>query len=154
MRIGELAQRSGVGIETIRFYETKGLLPEPLRLANNYRNYTNTHLSRLHFIRHCRLLGMSLEEVDKLVHLEKSRPEDLTLVHETVSAHIADIDKRIAELSELKAKLVALECRCSGDHAGHRCGILDQLEAYSDSCDKCRACCEFEHEASEAEKFK
>ena len=62
MRIGELAQRSGVAVETIRYYEAQGLLPAPLRLDNNYRNYTRKHLARLHFIRHCRLLDMSLEE--------------------------------------------------------------------------------------------
>ena len=65
---------SGVAVETIRFYEAQGLLPAPLRLENNYRNYTRRHLARLHFIRHCRLLDMSLEEIAKLANMENAQP--------------------------------------------------------------------------------
>ena len=140
MRIGELSQKSGVTVETISFYEAKGLLPEPLRLSNNYRNYTEQHLSRLHFIRHCRLLGIGLEEIERLVHLGKTRADDFALVHETIGAHIADIDQRIADLNALKARLLALQHRCTGNHEGCSCGILDELEAYSDTCDCCAAC--------------
>ena len=143
MRIGELAQRSGVAVETIRYYEAQGLLPAPLRLENNYRNYTNKHLARLHFIRHCRLLDMSLEEVGRLIDLQKKPGSDFSVVHETVDAHIRDIEDRIRELEELKRKLQALECLCSGDHAGCSCGILEELENFSESCECCR---EFEHE--------
>ena len=145
MRIGELAQRSGVAVETIRYYEAQGLLPAPLRLANNYRNYTRKHLARLHFIRHCRLLDMSLEEIAKLTNLENAQPRDFEVVHETIGAHIRDIDSRIRELMELKQKLQALECHCTGNHEGKSCGILQELESFTDSCDCCRefeiGCC-------------
>ena len=125
MRIGELAQRSGVAVETIRYYEAQGLLPAPLRLENNYRNYTNKHLARLHFIRHCRLLDMSLEEVGRLIDLQNKPGSDFSVVHETVDAHIRDIEDRIRELEELKRKL------------------QEELENFSESCECCR---EFEHE--------
>ena len=128
MRIGELAQRSGVAVETIRYYEAQGLLPAPLRLDNNYRNYTRKHLARLHFIRHCRLLDMSLEEIAKLTNLENAQPRDFEVVHETIGAHIRDIDNRIRELMELKQKLQALECHCTGNHEGKSCGILQELD--------------------------
>ena len=150
MRIGELAQRSGVAVETIRFYEAQGLLPAPLRLENNYRNYTRRHHARLHFIRHCRLLDMSLEEIAKLANLENAQPCEFGVVHETIGAHIRDIDNRIQELTELKQKLQALECHCTGDHEGKSCGILQELESYTDSCDCCRefeldCCCGHPH---------
>lgn len=145
MRIGELAQRSGVAVETIRYYEAQGLLPAPLRLDNNYRNYTRKHLARLHFIRHCRLLDMSLEEIAKLTNLENAQPRDFEVVHETIDAHIRGIDSRIRELMELKQKLQALECHCTGNHEGKSCGILQELESFTDSCDCCRefeiGCC-------------
>ena len=83
MRIGELAQRSGVAVETIRFYEAQGLLPAPLRLENNYRNYTRRHLARLHFIRHCRLLDMSLEEIAKLANLENAQGRKVGVISHT-----------------------------------------------------------------------
>lgn len=146
MRIGELAKRSGVGVETIRFYEGQGLLPEPVRLENNYRDYTQKHLARLHFIRHCRLLDMSLEEIGRLTNLEKSQEEDFRVVHETIGAHIRDIEERIRELTELKLKLQSLECRCTGNHENCSCGILTQLESYSDSLEACHSCHEFERE--------
>ena len=144
MRIGELARRSGVAVETIRYYEAQGLLPAPLRLDNNYRNYTQKHLARLHFIRHCRLLDMSLEEIGRLTNLPKGQAEDFSVVHETISSHIKDIEKRIEELTELKQKLQALECLCSGDHRGCSCAILEELESYANTCEDCRTCREFE----------
>ena len=114
MRIGELAQRSGVAVETIRFYEAQGLLPAPLRLENNYRNYTRRHLARLHFIRHCRLLDMSLEEIAKLANLENAQPCEFGVVHETIGAHIRDIDNRIQELMYFRLRIsssVVSACR-------------------------------------------
>lgn len=144
LRIGELAKQSGVAVQTIRFYEMQGLLPAPLRLENNYRNYTQKHLARLHFIRHCRLLDMSLEEIDKLIKLEKSASQDFSVVHETISAHIHGIEQRIEQLTELKQRLQALECHCTGDHEDCSCGILRELESYADSCEDCQSCREFE----------
>ena len=63
MRIGELSKLSGVAVETIRFYENEGLIPKAARSMNNYRSYTEGHLKRLQFIRHCRSLDMSLEDI-------------------------------------------------------------------------------------------
>lgn len=151
MRIGELAKRASVAVETIRYYESQGLLPAPLRLHNNYRDYTQKHLARLHFIRHCRLLDMSLEDIARLIELENKESADFSLVHETVSAHIRDIERRIRELSELREKLLALECHCSGDHKGRTCGILAELENYDDKDEApktCKACREFDHKCN------
>ncbi len=129
MRIGELAGRAGVTVEAVRFYEARGLMPEPERLPNNYRDYTAKHLARLHFIHHCRLLGMSLDEIARLTQLAAGKAGDFAVVHETVRAHIVAIEARIAELTALKEKLLALECRCSGNHEGQSCGILEELES-------------------------
>eukprot|EP01136_Pigoraptor_vietnamica_P012486 Opistho-1_new@52457 len=67
MQIKDLARATGVDVETIRFYEKEGLLPEPARLDNGYRNYAQPHLERLSFIRHCRALDMPLPDVKRLL---------------------------------------------------------------------------------------
>ncbi|MCV6070998.1 MerR family transcriptional regulator, partial [Escherichia coli] len=67
MKIGELAQTAGTGVETVRFYEREGLLPLPARSSGNYRVYNGEHVDRLAFIRHCRSLDMTLDEIRVLL---------------------------------------------------------------------------------------
>lgn len=139
MRIGELASRTGIGVETIRFYETKGLLPAPVRQTNNYRVYNETHVARLHFIRHCRALDISLEDIAKLCEIEANKGSDLSDVHALIDTHLKAVKKRIADLMALQYKLEMLKNSCSGDHACKDCGILKGLEAYDkDGCECCR----------------
>lgn len=139
MRIGELASRTGIGVETIRFYETKGLLPAPVRQANNYRVYGEMHVARLHFIRHCRALDISLEDIAKLCAIENSDGGELSDVHKMIDTHLLAVKKRIAELMALQYKLEQLKSSCTGDHACKNCGILEGLEAYDkEGCDCCK----------------
>ena len=139
MRIGDLARRSGVTAETIRFYEARGLLPAAQRLANNYRDYGEGHLARLHFIRHCRLLGMTLEDIGELTSFEADTPERCARVHALIERHLAEIDSRIAQLENLRGRLLELSHRCTGAHSDGLCGILQTLEQYDHS--SC-VCCE------------
>lgn len=139
MRIGELASRTGIGVETIRFYESKGLLPAPVRQANNYRVYGEAHVARLHFIRHCRALDISLEDISKLCEIENSDGTQLSDVHQLINTHLLAVKKRIAELMALQYKLEQLKNSCTGDHACKNCGILEGLEAYDkDGCECCK----------------
>ena len=127
MRIGELAKLTGCQAETVRFYEQKGLLPPPLRSDANYRLYDATHAERLHFIRRCRALGMSLDEVQSLLDFHDHPDRPCSGVDELVDEHIAQIDRQIAELSALRSELAQMRARCDSTHPAASCEILRQL---------------------------
>ncbi|MDP1902605.1 MAG: Cd(II)/Pb(II)-responsive transcriptional regulator [Rubrivivax sp.] len=128
MRIGNLAEATGTPVETIRFYEREGLIPAAQRSDNNYRMYTPAHADRLAFIRHCRNLGMSLDEIRSLLRLRDSLPEDCGEVNALLDDHIGHVAQRIRELRALEKDLKALRARCSSPHAIDECGILNQLD--------------------------
>lgn len=127
MRIGELAKVAGCQAETVRFYEQKGLLPPPVRSEANYRLYDATHAARLHFIRRCRALGMSLDEVQVLLDFHDHPDRPCGGVDELVDQHIAQIDRQIAELSTLRSELSQLRAQCDSTHLTASCEILRQL---------------------------
>ena len=128
MRIGELANATGMPVETIRYYEREGLLPRAARAANNYRVYQPAHLERLAFIRQCRSLDMALEEIRALLDLRDGPAEDCAKVNDLLDAHIDHVARRIAELKGLQRDLRALRDRCPAPHAMADCGILNGLE--------------------------
>lgn len=128
MRIGELSERSGVGIETIRFYEKEGLLTPARRTENNYRAYTEAHLRELMFIHHCRTLDMPLSDVRALLACDATDTEQAEHVHELIAHHVRLVDERITKLKSLKEHLKELASRCSGSHEGAPCGILVGLQ--------------------------
>ncbi len=137
MRIGDLSKATGVDIETIRFYEKSGLLPEPARSENGYRDYAQSHLERLAFIRHCRALDMSLADVAQLLaSLNTQDAAQLASVDGLVDAQLAKVRARLASMKALEQQLVALKARCDADHSAHGCGILDELvaAAHGEAC--------------------
>ena len=137
MKIGALSQATGVDVETIRFYEKSGLLPAPLRSANGYRDYSQAHLERLAFIRHCRALDMSLADVALLLgSLQTQDAQALAAVDQLVDAQLARVRARLASMKALEAQLVALKARCDADHQAHQCGILEELvsAAHGEAC--------------------
>lgn len=129
MKIGELARRTLHTVETIRYYEKVGLLPEPRRFANNYRDYGDVHVGRLEFIRHCRTLDISLEEIRSLLDsLEEGSPEGADRAHVMIHRHLEAVEARMAELRHLREQLCSLAGACSGRHArGEACGLLEKL---------------------------
>lgn len=129
MKIGELARLTGCQAETIRFYEQKGLLPAPARADNNYRRYGEAHVERLHFIRRCRSLGMSLDEVQVLLGYQDRPDRPCDGVNELVDRHIGAIARRMAELQALHAELSRLRASCDTTHAARECRILQGLAA-------------------------
>lgn len=129
LRIGQLAQLTGVTVETIRFYENKGLLPEPTRLSNNYRVYGATHVQRLSFIRNCRSLDIGLDDIAALLNYDTTDPEQAQRLHGFVHEHIDKVSRRIAELESLREMLRSLETHCHGHGAGRPCGIMQSLTA-------------------------
>ncbi|WP_219063614.1 Cd(II)/Pb(II)-responsive transcriptional regulator [Pseudomonas sp. UMAB-08] len=128
MKIGELAKLTDCQVETIRYYEREGLLPPPARSDGNYRVYTQAHVERLTFIRNCRSLDMTLEEIRSLLSLRDSPQDQCENVNALIDEHIQHVNARVASLQALQAQLLELRQRCIDGTLEH-CGILQQLEA-------------------------
>lgn len=123
MRIGELARASGLSVPTLRFYEREGLLPPPARSEGNYRHYSPAQVERALFIRRCRALGLSLDELRAL--LAARDEQACEAVNSLIDRHLAHVQARRRELEALEAELQALRARCQGQ--GEACGILERL---------------------------
>lgn len=121
--IGELSLRTGVKVPTIRFYEGKGLLPQPDRTAGNQRRYDQAALDRLRFVKHTRDLGLPLADVEALLSLEGAQGEDLDRAHEIAERQLADLRARIGNLRRLEAELSRIAAACDGQH-DHICAVL------------------------------
>jgi Cd(II)/Pb(II)-responsive transcriptional regulator len=128
MKIGELAKLTDCQVETVRYYEREGLLPPPARSDGNYRLYTQAHVERLTFIRNCRSLDMTLEEIRSLLSLRDSPQDQCESVNALIDEHIQHVNARVASLQALQAQLLELRQRCIDGTLEH-CGILQQLEA-------------------------
>ena len=128
MKIGALAEATGTPVETIRFYEREGLLPPPARADNNYRVYLPAHAERLAFIRQCRNLDMTLDEIRALIALRESPAQDCGEVNALLDEHIGHVAHRIRELRALEKDLKSLRARCAAPHALADCGILNGLD--------------------------
>ena len=128
MRIGEAASRSGVPPKTIRFYEEIGLIAPAERLDNRYRAYDENDVQTLRFVHRARSLGFSLKEVGGLLALYRDRRRASRDVKRLALAHVAELDRKIAELTQIRDTIADLAERCHGDQRP-QCPILDELEA-------------------------
>jgi Cd(II)/Pb(II)-responsive transcriptional regulator len=129
--IGALARDTECPPETIRYYEREGLLPPATRTAGNYRVYGPAHLERLVFIRNCRSLDMTLDEIKQLLRFRDEPQSECGAAHALIDEHIAHIGERIAELGQLQTQLQALRLQCQPVGDAKKCGILDRLEQKS-----------------------
>ena len=127
MRIGQLAQSVGVDTQTIRFYEREGLLPAAARTEGNYRIYTPQHAVRLGFIRQCRSLDMTLDEIRALIALRESPAQDCGEVNALLDEHIGHVVTRIRDLKQLEKQLKMLRDLCQETREASHCGILTEL---------------------------
>lgn len=127
MKIGELARVAQCTVETVRYYEKEGLLPEPARTVANYRSYGGSHVELLRFIRNCRALDMTHEEIRALLGLMNRVADDCGAVSQLLDEHIAHVDVRISELLQLKQHLRDLRQKCQSEKAMNNCGILQGL---------------------------
>ncbi|MGH6990757.1 MAG: Cu(I)-responsive transcriptional regulator [Stellaceae bacterium] len=128
MTIGEAATRSGVRPKTIRFYEDLGLIAPARRLANRYRAYDGKDLQTLRFIHRARLLGFSLKQIGELLALYRNRRRSSQDVKRLALAHVAALDRKLAELATIRETLAELARRCRGDRRPD-CPILEDLES-------------------------
>jgi MerR family mercuric resistance operon transcriptional regulator len=126
MRRGELAERSGCNIETVRFYEKQGLLPAPPRTAGGHRDYAPEHLKRLTFIRRSRELGFTLGEIRGLLGLVDGGEWTCAEVRAVTLEHLADVRRKIADLQKLALILGDMAAQCDGG-AVPECPIVEAL---------------------------
>ena len=124
MRIKELSAATGVPVDTIRHYEKAGLLRSPHRSDNNYRRYAVADAQRLAFIRNCRALDMSLDEVRELIAFLDHPQPDCSAVDRVIEQHLAHVRARLAGLQRLEAQLTRLAAACGAVKPEDRCGIV------------------------------
>lgn len=125
LSIGQLAERAGVAIDTVRYYERNGLLQPAGRLASGYRRYGEAELKRLRFIRRAKALGFTLEDIRSLLALSAER--NVAKVKRAAQSKLADIDARIAELERVRGGLRKLIAACPGHGRAEACPILNAL---------------------------
>ena len=126
MKIGDLAKLTDTRVETIRFYEKEGLIPEPARTSGNYRIYEQAHLNRLSFIRRSRDLGFTLDQVRKLLKLADDGEAPCAEVDALTADNLAEIDRKIADLSSLRRELAKRLDSCGHDTIAD-CRIIEAL---------------------------
>lgn len=128
MRIGELATRVGVNPKTIRFYEEKGLLPDPARLASGYRDYGSKDEARLQFIRTAQRLRLSLAEIGEILAFKERGERPCGYVRSVLARQAEELDQRIDDLVHLRDQLLALQAEVADlpvDEGGCYCGIIE-----------------------------
>ena len=130
-RIGEAARLSGVPAASIRYYEKEGLLPAQSRGDNQYRLYNDEEIHRLRFMRLCRAMDMSLDEVRTLLALDRSVESDAHEACATLDEHLEHVRTRLSELQTLEQELLSLRGRCDG--AGGHCHVIEALHERADA---------------------
>ncbi len=130
--IGHLARLSGCKVQTIRYYEQIGIMPEPMRSEGNQRLYDGNHAARLGFIRHSRALGFKLDEIRELLDLSDDPDRPCEVADEIAKRHLAEVTFKIEQLTALKGELERMVDHCSGGRVCE-CRVIEILSDH----DKC-----------------
>jgi Hg(II)-responsive transcriptional regulator len=128
LTIGRLARQAGVNIETVRYYERRGILPEPPRTESGYRQYGPEAVRRLHFVKRAQVLGFTLDEIGGLLVLRSDPRGNCDAVEAAATHAITRIDAKLAELTRMRRALVALADDCRDRRASDACPILRSVE--------------------------
>ncbi len=132
LTIGQVARKAGVGLETVRFYERKGLIEEPPRSQSGYRQYPELAVDRIRFIRRAKELGFSLKEISELLCLRVNPTATSADVRRQAEAKIADIEEKMRDLNRMKRALETLTAACCGQGPTSECPILEALDSKED----------------------
>lgn len=127
LKIGEVARQTGIGIETLRFYEKSGLLDRPARTYSGYRMYSSEVLERLSFIKRAQILGFSLSEIKKVIDDARSGHSPCKEVREIVRNRLEELDQRMREMARYRKEMAATleEWDRVGRAPGHICGLIE-----------------------------
>jgi DNA-binding transcriptional MerR regulator len=128
MRIGQLADQTGVTVQTVRYYERRGLLKTPARLASGYRSYSTDAVRRIRFIKRSQELGYTLVEIASLLELSETRPHDTAKARAIVETRIRNIDNKIRDLQRMRDELIAIGRACGCGDLQPVCRVLEQLD--------------------------
>ncbi len=128
LTIGEVAKRSGIGLETVRFYERRGLIQEPPRTDSGYRQYPAAVVARLGFIKRAKELGFSLKEISELLSLRVDPDTTCADVKRRADHKILDIEQKLSSLQKMKRALTKLAASCTGHGPTSDCPILEALD--------------------------
>ena len=128
LSIGQVAKKAGIGIETIRFYERKGLIDEPPRKASGYRQYDETAVAKLAFIQQAKTLGFSLNEIGELLSLREQPGTTSREIKLMAEAKLADIESKMEMLGRMQLALENLVEKCPGEGPASHCPILEAIE--------------------------
>jgi len=129
LTIGEVAKRSGIGLETVRFYERKGLIEEPPRTDSGYRQYPKDVVGRIRFIKRAKELGFSLKEISELLSLRVDPDTKCADVRKQTELKLADVGEKIRALQRIKTALKKLVASCVGTGPAGDCPILEALDS-------------------------
>ncbi len=131
LTIGSLAKRTGTKVQTIRYYEQIGLMPEPSRTEGGQRRYGDTELDRLSFIRHARQLGFSLDAIRELLDLSDHPNQPCDEADSIARRQLKQVEQRIARLEALRTELKRMVRECSGSRSAN-CRVLEVLRDHSE----------------------
>lgn len=126
--VGTVAQRVGINVETVRYYERRGLLPEPSRTKAGYRLYTETSINRLHFIKRAQFLGFTLEEIAELLALRVDEDSTCDNVRHRAQQKVTEIEEKIRYLYEMRTALHQMIARCEQNGLAGDCPFLDSVK--------------------------
>ena len=127
LKIGQLAERSGVSLQTIRFYEREGLLPKPQRLSSGYRIFSPHAVLQVQFIKRAQKLGFSLTDIRELFSIQEHPVKQCADVRRLAEVKLAEIERKIEELEAIRQLLRDLSRRCPGRGPSHRCPIIKAI---------------------------
>jgi MerR family transcriptional regulator, copper efflux regulator len=132
LSIGEVARGVGVRVETVRFYEKEGLVPEPTRRSSGHRQYPPDVVRRIRFVQAAKELGFTLKEIRELLALRVARGKTCAHVKQQAVTKLADVDAKLAELQRMRDALARLAASCTGAGPTSACPLLDALDAQGD----------------------
>lgn len=127
LTIGQLAKHANVNVQTVRYYERRGLIPDPPRRESGYRQYSQDTAPRIEFIKRAQALGFSLTEISELLSMRTGSDETCADVKKRAEAKVADIEGKIQELERMRGALVGLISACEERGPTTECPILDAL---------------------------
>ena len=128
MRTSELAERAGVNTQTLRYYERRGLLARPPRSTSGYRNYPNSAIELVRFVKRVQELGFTLDEATQLVQLAAGGPRACVSARALATARIGEIEQRLVDLQRMRDALAELVATCDLPRRDRRCSLLQALQ--------------------------